>query len=211
MVHKNSFPLDINADRAKRLKRIAKRKEDPNFRERLNIIRRKIGAGSSLFEIRDTLNPIDDTYWSDLIFSIGLAYTSPESMWIEWSVRQETRYKMGAELYSKAKEINDFDGMAKALITLCKIDEAALELQKALGLIKPITEDNNKLQIGVSSQDLDLAEERFNELLEQKIFNKLEAQRQAQQPVTIDVLARYDTREQTDKLESTPLAQSPIE
>lgn len=192
---------------SKRRKRIAERRDDPTFREYLRSARNKLAIGDSLSEVREWIGLSDykhDQLWDDILYMIGEAMINPVNIMLEWSVRQQTRYKMAMDLYNRNKEANDRDGMAKAILTLSKIDENALELHKALGLIKPIQfEDGSE---GISDDDVNDAERRLNSIVEERIKNKLGAGREAQQPESVLLLDELESGQPPDQLEPAPLA-----
>lgn len=201
--------MTLEAERLMRAKRLKKRYGDPIFRERLKQMRQMIGGGSSLHEIREKLDIKNDLLWGDLVYSLARAFVSPESMYLEWQIRQETRYKMGMDLYNLAKKDKDLDAIAKAIMVVSKIDENAIELQRALGMLKPMDQEREQDVTPISNEELANAEARFNDLLEQKIARKLELQREAEPPEFIDVQPRIEPRGEADRLDQAPLAQNP--
>lgn len=196
----------MDRDKAKRDQRIAKRKDDPNFRSDIKSLRQKIGIGKSLAEIRDDLAIDEDQYWEDLKFFLARAYMNPESIMLEWQVKQETRYQMGIDLYSRAQKDDDRDTMAKAILILSKVDEQAIDLQKALGLLKPMSDEESG-GAGYSSEDVELNNERLNKLLEERLLVKLEIKREVGSGNAVDVFPRPESRGETDQLGSTSLVE----
>jgi len=195
---------------SKRRKRLAERRSDPLFHEYLRSTTRRMSTGDSLTDIREYIGLSDsknDLLWDDLMYTIGETMMNPMNLVLEWSVRQQTRYKMAIDLYNRNKEANDRDGMAKAILTLSKIDENALELHKALGLIKPIHfEDGSE---GISDDDVNDAERRLNSIVEERIKSKLFAGREAQQPESVLLLDELESGQSSDQLEPAPLAKNP--
>lgn len=195
------------SDRAKQAKRLAKKRDDPFFRSNLQSMRQMLSGGQTLYDIRDKLGVKKDHDWHDLVTVMAQSFANPENILLEWSVRQNSRYALAADMLSRAKAAKDFDSEAKAIMMMVKIDENFLELQKTLGLIKPVT-DPNSLGYGISSEDIDLAERRFAGIIEQRISNKLAVERETQPAQSIELLSRTEPGGETDRLDEASLAQN---
>lgn len=197
-------PLASQADERARQKRLAKRYNDPDFRERVNLTKRFVQQGVPLGEAREKVG-LDkqkfDDYWDDVVYVIAHNYFKTENLVLEWTIRQQVRYQMALETYNMAKKDNDLGEMNKAIMLMMKVDENSLQLQQAMGLIKPMkVDDNDQGQgEGISHEQLLLTEER--------ILRKYQLQRDAQPPITIDVQHRSSPGGETDSVEQTPLAQ----
>jgi hypothetical protein len=189
--------------------RLAERRNDPIFREHLKIIRMKISSGTTLSELREYLglSSIDhDQLWDDLMYITGEVFMNPMNIIIEWSVRQQTRYQMAVDLYNMSKEAGNIDATNRAILTMAKLDENALELQKALGLIKPIQfEDGSQ---GIGDSDIEDAQRRFEAIAEAAITNTLVTSRQTQNSESVKLFSELDSGRAPDQLESTPLAEN---
>lgn len=199
-------PLASQADERARQRRLAKRYNDPDFRERVNLTKRFVQQGVPLGEAREKVG-LDkqkfDDYWDDLVYVIAHNYFKTENLVLEWTIRQQVRYQMALETYNMAKKDNDLGEMNKAIMLMMKVDENSLQLQQAMGLIKPMKlDDNDQGQgEGISHEQLLLTEER--------ILRKYQLQRDAQPPITIDVQHRPSPGGETDSVEQTPLAKDP--
>lgn len=201
----STLPIANNAESINRERRLKKRRSDPLFKEHLRIIRTRLSHGQTLNEIRESLGKITDHWWLDLVHVVGTVFSRPEAIMLEWSVRHQSRYMFAADIMRRAKEDKDMDAECKALMMMIKIDENFLEVQKALGILRPVT-DPNSLGQGISSEDISLAEQRFAAAIEQRISNKLTIEREAQHAQSIDLLPGIESGGETDRLDEAPLA-----
>lgn len=193
------------SDRARQAKRLAKKREDPFFRSYLQSMRQMLSGGQTLYDIRDKLGIKKDQEWHDLLTVMAQAFANPENIMLEWSVRQNARYAMAADMLNRAKAAKNFDAEAKSIMMMVKIDENFLELQKVLGLIKPIEDGNGG--IGYSSKDVDNAERRFTQIIEQRIEDKLSTERESQSAQSIALLPGPEPRGEADTMEPSALAE----
>ena len=193
------------SDRARQAKRLAKKREDPFFRSYLQSMRQMLSGGQTLFDIRDKLGIKKDQEWHDLLTVMAQAFANPENIMLEWSVRQNARYAMAADMLNRAKAAKNFDAEARSIMMMVKIDENFLELQKVLGLIKPIEDGNGGS--GYSSGDLADAEDKFTRLVEERIVSKLEAERTVEPPISLQLLIGSQSGGESDQLEETTLVE----
>lgn len=194
-----------DAEKKRRQRRLAKRYEEESFREYISTARKHIQLGKSLSETREQIglyNSKNDDLWDDIVYVLANNYSKPESLVLEWTIRQQTRYSMALEVYKMAKEQNDLGEMNKAIMIMMKVDENSLELQQRMGLLKPVNLDDNDPNQGegITHEQLLLTEER--------ILRKYQLQREASQPVTIDVLNRSDSRGETNTVEQVALVEN---
>lgn len=198
----------MHSDRRRQDRRIAKKRDDPFFRSKLQTVRQKLAGGQSLADIRHDVGVKHNQEWEDLKYCLAASTLNPENIMLEWSVRQQSRYQMAADFLNRSKNANDRDNEAKAIMMMCKIDGDMLELQKLLGLIKPI-EDPKTHGTGYDSGDVSNAEIRFNKLIEQRVVRKLELQSETQRADTIDVFPGAEPGGEADQLGPAPLAEDP--
>ena len=200
------------AERRRRNQRMAKRMEDPLFREHVKTIRQSIIAGVSFSEARERLPKVTEPYWNDIKFAISKFSISPENILLEWQIRNQSRYQQAVNLYNEAFKSKDLDMMSRAIMMLQKIDEADIDLKKEFGLIRPIVfEDERGPGEGISDQDVNDARQRFELELKQRILDKLALERDAHAPVTIDVLTRTEITGQADSVGLITVAGLPVE
>jgi len=221
------LPISIKAERERKKERLKKRYDDPQFRKDITRTKQSVSMGMTLNEARINCGFADDLYWEDLKFALSISIVNPEGVILEWQIRNQNRYQQALRLFSEAsaKERDglDKDGnpikipiqpdkemMLKALMILQKIDESDIEMKRAFGLVEPIQEETPLVGFGTTSEgDLEQAERRFNSIVEQRIIHKLEAQRKAVEPVTIDVLSGSEPSGQPDSLGQTAVAVHP--
>lgn len=199
-------PLTAQSDRRAQDRRIAKKRDDPHFRSQMQILRQKLAGGQSLYDIRDSMGIKREIDWIDMTRCLANSFASPEYILLEWSVRQNARYAAASDMLNRARKANDFDAELKAIMLQAKIDENLLDLQKTLGLIKPI-EDPKTHGTGYDSGDVSNAEIRFNKLIEQRVVRKLELQSETQRADTIDVFPGTEPRGEADQLGHATLAE----
>lgn len=200
--------LGKDAEQRRRSKLLAQMRSSSEWRERITVARKKIAAGQSLPEIRDYLDIQKELQWQCFIQIIAEAFASPASVMLEWQIRNQSRYQMSMQLVQLAHAEEDpdikFEKISKAIMIAAKLDEQTLELQRAMGLLKPIDE-NNSGGYGISSEDIQIAEQRFNTLIEQKITSKLVVERTTQPAESVALLTRSEPGGETDRMESATL------
>lgn len=196
---------DLDRKRARRFKKYS---EDERFKKFVISIRGKIASGKNLFEIRSEIEGMSDTEWSDALYFFSENYYKTENMVLEWQLKQGTRYQLAAEAYQMAKNANDYDAMMRAVHLMNKLDEHDLNMKTSLGIIRPVKNLEEPIGEGISHDDLIMTERKFNELLEQRITTKLGLQREAEQPVTIDVLCRPSDERGADNLGQATLVEN---
>jgi hypothetical protein len=206
---KSVLSSNSESERVNQEKRLKKRREDPRFREDINRLHRYVAGGQCLYEAKDKFGNISEKYWKDLVTIISQAFANPGNIMLEWSLRQRHRYSAAIDMMNRAKIKGDFDQELKAMLLLVKVDENFIEVQKALGFLKPV-ELKDDGEFGYHSGDLGEAEQRFNRAVEDRVLRKLEVQREAQQPVTIDVFPGSEAGGSTDRLDEAPLAENSI-
>ena len=133
----STLPIGVAKNREDYEKRLRKRFSDLNFRESLDRLKREIASGNSMSIARVNMGIESDALWNDLKYAIGSSMLSPETVMLEWQIRNSHRYSQALDLYLKAEGINDLDMMARAIMMLQKIDSDDLELKKYLGLLRP--------------------------------------------------------------------------
>lgn len=198
-------------DLKKRQARLARMRSDSNWRDRVASARRFIGSGRSLSETRDLLDINDELDWQCFVQIIAEAFASPAAVMLEWQIRNQSRYQMSMRLMKLAEEDPDphmkFRKISEAIMIATKVDQNTLELQKAMGLLKPIAEENSG-GFGISSEDIRIAEQRFNTLIEQKISSKLVIERTTQSAESVALLSRSEPGGETDRVESPTLVEN---
>jgi hypothetical protein len=180
------LPNTIDAQRAKNEVRMRKRYSDPDFKGDLVRLRKLIAAGRTFDEVRDLFKD-NHIWWNDLKFALASSLLNPENIMLEWQIRNQGRYQQGLKLFRMAEEQGDMEMMAKAIMMLQKIDSDDIEVKKYLGLVKPVKEVESDGE-GISHDDLELAEQRWSRIIEERIAHKLEVRREAEAPVPVDVL-----------------------
>ena len=105
-----------DTEKRRRAKRLAKRYEDNNFRERVASVKRFVQQGTPLGEARERIGITErkyDDYWEDIVYVIAHNYFKTENLVIEWTIRQQVRYQMALETYNMAKKENDLGEMTQ--------------------------------------------------------------------------------------------------
>lgn len=202
-----SNPTSIESKQ--RARRFKKYSANDTFKKNVTSIRSRIASGKNLFEIRSEMETMSDNEWSDAIYFLSANYYKTENIVLEWQLKQSTRYQLAAEAYNLAKLSNDYDAMMRAVIIMNKLDEQDIDMKSKLGIIKPMVVDSDEGGMGISNEDLLMTEEKFNGLLEKRIINKLSLQREAQLPVTIDVLSRSEDVRGTNNMGEITLVKNP--
>lgn len=184
-------------------------RSEEHWRQRLSSARRHIAFGKTLQEVRDEIGGLDKEFdWECFVAVMAQAFANPANMMLEWQIRNQSRYMMSSKIMKLADDEPDPDSkfrkMSQAIMIAAKLDENVLELQKALGLIKPI--DIGDDGIGISSEDIINAQQRFNHLIEQKIENKLLSERTTQSADSVTVLSRLEPGGSSDQVGQPPLA-----
>lgn len=112
------------------------------------------------------------------------------------------------ETYYEAVPAPDYDGMARGLTMMIKLDESNLLYKQWLGLIKPVDDSLDPLRdVGpISSNEVELAERKYLELIESRITDKLEILREAQQSEPIVLESGDHVGKSPTELEEIPLA-----
>lgn len=196
-------------ERQNNSKRLARRLQDPLFKEHVKIVKTAIISGISMSEARTRLPKVSHLWWQDIRRAISQYSITPENILLEWQIRNQSRYQQAQELYLMARKKGSMDMMSRAVMMLQKIDEADIELKREFGLIRPIVlkdVDQNEAS-GISDKDVNDARERFELELKQRILDKLEIERDAHAPVTIDVLTRIDFTRDADQMEPSAVAE----
>lgn len=204
----NIISNDTSKESKQRLRRFKKYSANDRFKKLVTSIRGKIASGKNLFEIRSELESISENEWSDALYFFSENYYKTENMVLEWQLKQGTRYQLAAEAYNMAKAANDYDAMMRAVHLMNKLDEHDLNMKTQLGIIRPVKNLDEPIGEGINHDDLVMTERKFNELLEQRITTKLSLQREAEQPVTIDVLSRPSDERGPDNVGQTTLVEN---
>lgn len=206
------FQSSTDKTRQTNAKRLARRLADPLFKEHVKTVKNAICSGRSMTEARDSLPKVSNQYFEDIRSAISRYSITPENILLEWQIRNQSRYQQAQELYIMARKKGSMEMMSRAVMMLQKIDEADIELKREFGLIRPIVlkdVEQNSEASGISDKDVNDARERFELELRQRILNKLEIERDAHAPVTIDVLTRIDFTRDADQVEPSAVAEDP--
>lgn len=203
----STLPIGVAKNREDYEKRLRKRFSDLNFRESLDRLKREIASGNSMSIARINMGIESDAIWNDLKYAIGSSMLSPETVMLEWQIRNSHRYSQALDLYLKSEAINDLDMMARAIMMLQKIDSDDLELKKYLGLLRPPGDGQGEEISGITTDEVMDAERRFAEQVKERILRKLEIRAEAQPPIPIDVLTESETKRDADQLGQTTVAQ----
>lgn len=203
-----ALPSGPDREQKRRKRTLAMIRSEPLWRERIHLARKHIAIGKSLTETREALDVKNDFHWQCFVQVIAEAFASPASVMLEWQIRNQSRYQMSLKLVQLAEAEEDpdakFDKLSRAIMIAAKIDENTLELQKAMGLIKPIDDDKSG-GYGISSEDIRIAEQRFNTYIEQKITDKLVTERTTQSAESVALLTRSEPGGETNTVEPSTL------
>lgn len=191
-----------------RKKKMAEIRSSQEWREKLSHARKLISYGRTLAEVRDDLDIKKDWDWECFSAIMAQAFANPANVMLEWQIRNQSRYMASQNLLKLAIEEPDpdvkFQKMSKAIMLAAQLDQNVLELQKALGLIKPVS--FNDEGEGISSEDIEIAQRRFNQLIEQRIQDKLVSERETQSAQSVTLFPRLESGRETDPVEPPPLA-----
>lgn len=179
--------------------RIAQRRDNPDFGADMKRLRQSLQMGMPLEQARENCGFKDDLYFRDLVTVIGRQMVNPESVLLEWTIKQQTRYMQALEIYQMAKEKNRLSQMAKAVMMMHRMDLDDIELKRLLGLIRPVT-DPGSLGSGISQEDIQFAEAKWRDNIEQRVRDKLEAERRAKAPQPIEFLDGNETQRPPDNV-----------
>jgi hypothetical protein len=191
----------VSIESKRQKQRLKKRRADPEFASYLKQIRQRLSSGSLLEDIKYDLGlnvQKHQNLWSDLVYAMAESYIRPENIYLEWMSRQQTTLQMAIKAYSLADKANDYPEMTKSALVISKINEQDFNTKQALGLLKPIKLDDGGE--GIPNEDLQAADDRFNNLVNERVQRKLALLEQAKPPVTIDVLIGSESKQQTDSV-----------
>ena len=179
--------------------RIAERRDIPGFGADMKRLKQSLAMGMPLEQARENCGFNDDLYFRDLVTVISRQMVDPESVLLEWTIKQQTRYMQALEIYQMAKEKNRLSQMAKAVMMMHRMDLDDIELKRLLGLIRPVT-DPGSMGSGISTEDIQLAEAKWRDNIEQRVRDKLEAERRAKAPQPIEFLDGNETQRPPDNV-----------
>jgi hypothetical protein len=183
-----------------------RRVENPDFAKIVDRAKAMVIGGTPFSDIRRTLNIKKERDWRDLISIVGESFLHPEMVFLEWNVRQQGRYALAAESYQMAKKEGDYNAMMRAVLVMAKLDENDIELKKSLGILKPQL-DPETGGTGYRSEDLSDAENKYKELLDERILKKLQLQRETQGPIPVALLDGPQPQRSTDRMGEAPLVE----